>query len=123
MPISILKHVEERGETKLERVAEVADAYSLLVRSLGRVETQARSIRPSSYTPLDIENEKSRVTRSQSKTKQISSTPSHNLKVSLKCLHKQSITREEFIKAQRIDPTLANLRLAALEDKNLSKLP
>lgn len=48
MPMNILKHVEERGATRLERAAEMADAYSLLVRSLGRVVSQVRPVRPSS---------------------------------------------------------------------------
>ena len=35
LPFNILRHVEERGETDLMRAAELADAYSLLVGSLG----------------------------------------------------------------------------------------
>ena len=51
MPLNILRHVEEKGVTTWENAAGVADSYSILVRSLGRTESQARVIKSSSdYT-------------------------------------------------------------------------
>ena len=49
IPFHILKHVEERGEVNLGRAAELADAYALLVESLGsRERATSRHVRSSS---------------------------------------------------------------------------
>ncbi|ORD93238.1 hypothetical protein ECANGB1_553 [Enterospora canceri] len=48
LPFSVLRHVEERGECELIPAAKVADAYALLMESLGSRDRGSHYVRSSS---------------------------------------------------------------------------